>query len=367
MGTQRCPVGTDRTDLATPTADRRSRSSVARHASGTQRNSVGLGHGGAMARIAQEISAVPDLPSPLPAVGAGRQAGRHLARAGRGVARPRKTATGGGFYRRLLHGGKKGGGAVGPTKRGKGTKIIALAEDPSLPLAVSIESASPHESQLVEGVLGHRFLDTLPARLIGDKAYASPLGSQSGRALWHRVDRPASRRAPRTDSGRPSLAALPQALASGTILCLAPSLSSVGDPLGVPRRELLRHGAPRLYANPVQIFMRPVLEKSRVFASSQGTPALRRVVLSPPSSASETTLLLRPYLSHDSATAAAIVSAWTLCWPWLRPRLPPPPGAVSGCRQWAALTRAPLTVSTRNRSRGAVAVPSSAVPHCSSR
>src|SRR5438128_5769781 len=46
---------------------------------------------------------------------------------------------------------KKGGLAVGPTKRGKGTKIIALADDHSLPLAVSIESASPHESQLVEG------------------------------------------------------------------------------------------------------------------------------------------------------------------------------------------------------------------------
>ena len=63
--------------------------------------------------------------------------------------------------------------AVGPTKRGKGTKIIALADDHSLPLAVSVESASPHESQLVEGVLGHSFLNILPTRLIGDKAYDS--------------------------------------------------------------------------------------------------------------------------------------------------------------------------------------------------
>ena len=39
--------------------------------------------------------------------------------------------------------------------------------------AVSIESASPHESQLVEGVLGHSFLDILPVRLVGDKAYDS--------------------------------------------------------------------------------------------------------------------------------------------------------------------------------------------------
>jgi transposase len=70
-------------------------------------------------------------------------------------------------------GAKKGGLAVGPTKRGKGTKIMTLADHHSLPLAISIESASPHESQLVEGVLGHSFLDVLPARLIGDRAYDS--------------------------------------------------------------------------------------------------------------------------------------------------------------------------------------------------
>jgi transposase len=173
MGTERCPVGTDRTDLATETTLRRSRPALAGHASCAQRSIVDLGYGGAMARAAQEISFVPNLPSPLSAMGAAGQAGTGLARAGRGVARPRKTGTGGGFHRRLLHGGKKGGLAVGPTKRGKGTKIIALADDHSLPLAVSIESASPHESQLVEGVLGHSFLDNLPMRLIGDKAYDS--------------------------------------------------------------------------------------------------------------------------------------------------------------------------------------------------
>jgi hypothetical protein len=69
--------------------------------------------------------------------------------------------------------GAKKGLAVGPTKRGKGTKILALADDHSLPLAVSIESASLHESQLVEGVLGHSFLNLLPSRLIGDNAYDS--------------------------------------------------------------------------------------------------------------------------------------------------------------------------------------------------
>jgi transposase len=87
--------------------------------------------------------------------------------------RSREAVTGGGFHRRLLHGSKKLASRSGPRNAARGTKIIALADDHSLPLAVSIESASPHESQLVEGVLGHSFLGTLPARLIGDKAYDS--------------------------------------------------------------------------------------------------------------------------------------------------------------------------------------------------
>src|SRR5713226_10710491 len=55
-------------------------------------------------------------------------------------------------------------GAVGPTKRGNGTKIIALADDHSLLLAVSIESASPHEKPTRRRGPGHSFHDTLPAR-----------------------------------------------------------------------------------------------------------------------------------------------------------------------------------------------------------
>jgi hypothetical protein len=38
---------------------------------------------------------------------------------------------------------QKGGFTVSPTRRGKCTKIIAIAADNSLPLAVSVDSASP--------------------------------------------------------------------------------------------------------------------------------------------------------------------------------------------------------------------------------
>ena len=126
-----------------------------------------------MARATQQVSSVPDLPPPLPAMGARGQTGRYLGCPGGGVAGPRKIEHGGGFHRCLLHGGKKGGFAVGPTKRGKGAKIIALADDHSLPLAVSIEKRFAARKPTCRRGPGHSFLDTLPTRLIGDKAYDS--------------------------------------------------------------------------------------------------------------------------------------------------------------------------------------------------
>lgn len=68
---------------------------------------------------------------------------------------------------------KRGGAAVGPTKRGKGTKIMAVADRSGLPIALHIESAPPHEVTLVEDTLATTFLGDLPERLIGDRAYDS--------------------------------------------------------------------------------------------------------------------------------------------------------------------------------------------------
>jgi transposase len=62
---------------------------------------------------------------------------------------------------------------VGPTKRGKGTKIMAIADKNSLPVAVSVAAASPHEVTLVEGTLAARFTRATPPLLVGDRAYDS--------------------------------------------------------------------------------------------------------------------------------------------------------------------------------------------------
>ena len=50
---------------------------------------------------------------------------------------------------------------------------MAVATAASVPLAVTVDSASPHESKLVDETLAGSFLDELPERLIGDKAYDS--------------------------------------------------------------------------------------------------------------------------------------------------------------------------------------------------
>jgi len=59
---------------------------------------------------------------------------------------------------------------VGKTKRGKGSKIMAIADRQGLPVAVHVESATPHEVTLVHATLAERFVRQLPERLIGDNA-----------------------------------------------------------------------------------------------------------------------------------------------------------------------------------------------------
>ena len=94
---------------------------------------------------------------------------------------------------------------MGPTKRGKGTKLMAVADGFGLPLAICAASASPHEVTLVAPTLDSRFVDELPTRLIGDRAYdADPLDAglaQLGVEMIapHRRNR----KKPKTQDGRP--------------------------------------------------------------------------------------------------------------------------------------------------------------------
>ena len=88
-----------------------------------------------------------------------------------------------------------------PYSRGKGSKIMAISDRHGLPLAVHVASASPHEVTLVDATLAASFLDTLPARLIGDRGYDSDRLISTCGDLRDRDDREASpnRRVPTQD------------------------------------------------------------------------------------------------------------------------------------------------------------------------
>jgi transposase len=78
-----------------------------------------------------------------------------------------------GIHRRLPRGGKKGGPLVGITRRGKATKIMAVADRNGLPLACWIASGPRNETKLVGETLDARFTRALPRKLVGDRAYDS--------------------------------------------------------------------------------------------------------------------------------------------------------------------------------------------------
>ena len=82
---------------------------------------------------------------------------------------------------------KGGGSEIGPTKRGKGMKIMAIVDRHGLPLSVSTHAANHHEVRLVQLCFDFYMIEAKPENLIGDRAYDSdPLDEElrnDGRAL----------------------------------------------------------------------------------------------------------------------------------------------------------------------------------------
>ena len=106
-------------------------------------------------------------------MGALRSPAQSLGSSRFGLARTRQVRPLRVLHRRDLCGGEKRGSCIGKTKRGKGTKLMAVADGAGLPLAIYATSASPHEVTLVHDTLKERFLRKKLVRLIGDRAYDS--------------------------------------------------------------------------------------------------------------------------------------------------------------------------------------------------
>ena len=93
----------------------------------------------------------------------------------------------------------KGGGAeIGPTKRGKGMKIMAIVDRHGLPLSVSTHAANHHEVRLVQLCFDFYMIEAKPETLIGDRAYDSdPLDNE-----LRKTDRPSGDRQREGDQRR---------------------------------------------------------------------------------------------------------------------------------------------------------------------
>jgi transposase len=82
---------------------------------------------------------------------------------------------------------------------------MAIADASGLPVAVDIQSASPHEIKLVEATIKSRFIKKAPKRMIGDKAYDSdPVDQRLLKEHGTQLIAPhkANRKRPKTQDGR---------------------------------------------------------------------------------------------------------------------------------------------------------------------
>ena len=93
-----------------------------------------------------------------------------MAEAGHTTRPTRRSELGRGIRRRHVCLGKKGGDRVGPTKRGKGTKLMVLVDGAGLPLAVDVDSASQAEVGLIEPLIDEAVTPFVPPRLVYDRA-----------------------------------------------------------------------------------------------------------------------------------------------------------------------------------------------------
>src|SRR3954471_13804257 len=192
------------TDTRATTSRGRQGQTMASQQGSTRWHLVGAQNRRTLVRLARQIPTVPDLPPSLPYVGTLRCLGRDTASASPRPRGERQDRPFGVFHRRHLCGGEKRGDCVGKTKRGKGTKVMVVADATGLPLALHVASASPHEVTLVEDTLASRFTVSTPKKLIGDKAYDSDPLDQTLQTQGiemispHRVNR----RKPKTQDGR---------------------------------------------------------------------------------------------------------------------------------------------------------------------
>src|SRR5690606_41602292 len=131
-----------------PNSRRQTRTPLERSTDCSQRCALDSSDRRAVERSALAIRPIPDGAPAVPKLGSFWGDRKNFARAGRASPRGRRTRP-----QRVLRGWdfrtrQKRGLCIGKTKRGKGTKIMGIADGHGLPIALRTESASPAEVKL---------------------------------------------------------------------------------------------------------------------------------------------------------------------------------------------------------------------------
>ena len=81
---------------------------------------------------------------------------------------------------------------------------MAIADRAGFPVALHVDSASPHEVKLVDKTIEGRFLVQVPKKIVGDKAYDSdPLDEELARIGIEMIaPHKSNRKKPKTQDGR---------------------------------------------------------------------------------------------------------------------------------------------------------------------
>jgi hypothetical protein len=152
----------------------------------------------------------------------------------------------------------KGGGAeVGPTKRGKGMKIMAIVDRHGLPLSVSTHAANHHEVRLVQLCFDFYMIEAKPENLIGDRAYDSdPLDQVLRQDGIEMIAPHRSNRTKPPTQDRRRLRRFLRCLVGRMLLRLDPMAAPNPRPLGISSRELPWLRSTRLPRCPLQAILR---------------------------------------------------------------------------------------------------------------
>jgi hypothetical protein len=153
------------THSGTAAPQRPTRTALEEPACGLEWHFVGVTDGCSLGGCSGALPAIPDLPSQISAMGSvwndERSSGSpcHRTKGPRGPGCKRS------LHRWELCSSEKGGSKVGKTKRGKGTKIMAVADRHGLPVSVCVESATPHEVKLATSTLVQMIVSEAPQNL----------------------------------------------------------------------------------------------------------------------------------------------------------------------------------------------------------